>query len=360
MDSVHQPVVEGPRGSHRAEFAEVLDFLNFVFRSNVGRRPSIGGDYPHLYQPENADNFRIIRQDGSIVSCVAIYPAEIQWGDAVLKIGGIGGVSTHPDVRRQGHAGRILQDCIDVMTEQDYDLSILWTGLADYYRRWGWEHAGRQWELAADRSTIGYLPVAPSGEILTDARDERVVDGVFALRSRTKHGIVWNREMAHRMVNAVHKNRVALLVRDGEPVAYILHRGEDVVGVVDQAGDPEAILGLSRMVFGQMNAKKVEWMTRADDGNVGTALVGRGFVPRVTTAGMLLLINPERILRKYGVTDMDVAPAENGWNVTYSGKTVFHTKNDLSKLIFGPERPQNGMSHPVLPLPIFYGDVDHM
>ncbi|HDS74066.1 MAG TPA: hypothetical protein ENN56_00855, partial [Firmicutes bacterium] len=83
--------LDGPRGCQRHEFGELLDFVNFVFRSDQGRRPSMGGDYPHLYNEANCENFRRIRHRGRIVSCVNIYPALIQWGDAVLKIGAIGG-----------------------------------------------------------------------------------------------------------------------------------------------------------------------------------------------------------------------------------------------------------------------------
>ena len=359
MSDMNTSAIEGPRGSRSAEFAEVLDFLNFVFRSNSGRQPSIGGDYPHLYQPENADNFRIIRQNGRIVSCVAIFSAHVQWGDAVLKIGGIGGVSTHPDARKQGLAGRILVNCIETMQEQDYDLSILWTGIHDYYRRWGWEHAGTQWDFTFDRCTINFLPVAPSGEVITDARSTEVLEAVHAMRTATDHGVVWDKARTELTLNAVHRGSVKLLVQDGKPVAYILYRNTKDVHVFDHGGDPEAVLGLCRTTFGEANLPSMCIATWKDNDGIGKMLMDKGFNPKLYNSGMLLLLNPQRILEKYGVTDVIVEPSGDGWSVTYDGKKADYTKNELSKFIFGPERPGKH-THPDLPLPLFYGDSDRM
>ena len=136
-DSVSTGRIVGPKGACVEEFAEIIDFLNHVFRANVGRRPSMGGDYPHLYNPSNVRYLRDIQVDERIVSCVAIYPCTVRSNEWDLKIGGIGGVATDPEYRRRGLAGRNLEDCLRVMEEEEFDLSILWTGINDYYRHWG-------------------------------------------------------------------------------------------------------------------------------------------------------------------------------------------------------------------------------
>jgi predicted acetyltransferase len=356
---------EGPRGATTREFGEVLDFVNFVFRSDQGRRPSMGGDYPHLYNESNVENFRHIRHDGRIVSCVNIYPSRVQWGDAVLSVGGIGGVATDPEYRSGGLAGRNLEDSLDHMTRSGMDISILWTGINDYYRRWGWEDAGRKWSFSVSRTTISYLPSAPSGEILTDPYDDAVIDGVCELHAQQTRGAIRDRELTKTMLGRRTRHCVALLRVDGAPLAYIVHGSGERFGIMDYGGDPEAVLGLIRIVFAEQGARYVGIDLPAEDTGVASLFLERGFQAQTGYQGMIAVLNPQNIVKQYGLDDLsfEAVPGEDGrpsaWNVTYGDVTTMFGPNDLAKFLFGPERPPE-MSHPKLPLPFVYGDLDHM
>ena len=351
--------LEGPRGARESEFGEILDFLNFVFRSDVGRRPSMGGDYPHLYREEHARYLRHMRLNGRVVSCVSIYPCQVQWGDAVLKVGGIGGVATDPEHRRHGLAGLTLEDCLKVMAEEDFDLSILWTGISDYYRRWGWEHAGQSWRFAMDRTTVAYLPAAPAGDILTDSRDPRVIDGVHELHSRTRRGVVWDRELAEQMINIPTRHKVALLAVDDTPTAYIVYSFGTSVTVKEHGGEAGDVLGLTRAVFDQEGAGNLSIHTPAEETGVAADLLARGCPAQPHYAGMLALLDPQRILRTYGLDDVEVVRLDDQWEVRCGRESARYRRNDLVKLLFGPEQP-GGIVHPGLPLPFHYGQLDHM
>ncbi len=352
--------VDGPRGGTWYEFGEILDFLNFVFRSSVGRKPSIGGDYPHLYNERNVHNFRHIRVNGRVISNVSIYPARVQWGDAVLKIGGIGGVATDPDYRKHGYAGTILAHCLEYMDrELDCDLSILWTGIPDYYRRWGWEHAGQNWTFFIDRTTITYLPVAPTGEVLTDTLDPRVIQAVESLHAARRAGVVRDRELTEVLLNIRTRVRCAVLMDGETPVAYIVYSPGEQIDVKDFGGDGSAVLGLLRVVFAQCGARTAQIHTPAQDQSVAPLFIERGFAVRANYAGMLAVLKPQRILEAYGIRDVTVRPEGDGWQIQTSTASVFLRKPDLVKLLFGPERPPE-IGHSKLPLPFYYGQLDHM
>ncbi len=354
------PNAEGPRGGTWYEFGEILDFLNFVFRSNVGRKPSIGGDYPHLYNERNVHNFRHIRVNGRVVSNVSIYPAQVQWGDAVLKIGGIGGVATDPDYRKHGYAGTILAHCLEYMDhELDCDLSILWTGIPDYYRRWGWEHGGQNWTFFIDPTTITYLPVAPTGEILTDTLDPRVIHAVESLHTARRAGVVRDRELTEVLLNIRTGFQCAALMNGDAPVAYIVYSPGEQIYVEDFGGDGAAVLGLLRVVFGQYGARTAQIHTPKDDESVASLLIERGFAVRANYAGMLAALKPQRILDKHGIRDVAVEKDGGNWHVRSGGAEATLRKGDLVKFMFGPERPPE-LSHPKLPLPFYYGGLDHM
>ncbi|HHV54676.1 MAG TPA: GNAT family N-acetyltransferase [Firmicutes bacterium] len=54
----------------------------------------------------------------------------------VLRMGGIGGVQTVPQLRRQGYARQMLSSAVQYMRENDYDVSVLF-GIHNFYHRFG-------------------------------------------------------------------------------------------------------------------------------------------------------------------------------------------------------------------------------
>lgn len=54
----------------------------------------------------------------------------------VLRMGGIGGVQTVPQLRRQGYARQLLSSAVQYMRENDYDVSVLF-GIHNFYHRFG-------------------------------------------------------------------------------------------------------------------------------------------------------------------------------------------------------------------------------
>ena len=351
--------IDGPRGARPVEFGEVLDFQNFVFRSGRGAYPSMAGEMPHLYRECNSNYLRIVRENGPIKGCVCIYPAHIRWDDAALKIGGIGGVSTHPESRGKGYARALLEDSINVMKDEDFDVSILW-GIRELYRKFGWEQSGELWEFVLDPNTIAPLPTALDGEIVTDPRDPRMWEGARDLHAGLKRGVERDLELSEIMLNIVAYSRVAMLFREGKAVAYVIYRPGGRVHIADYAGDTDAVLALSRRAFEENNGDTLVFSTPKNDPVIAAWLIERGYFCHPHYTGMILVLRPQNVLDQYGVTNMRIDPADDGWDVTWQGKTIRYNRCEISKLLFGPEKKPGGHVHPMLPLPIYYGMIDHM
>ena len=78
-------------------------------------------------------------EEGRIVSSVHVFMRRVRDRDGrPLKVGGIGSVSTHPDHRKQGHSGRLLEMSIAAMEREGCVWSLLGTGVNDHYARYGW------------------------------------------------------------------------------------------------------------------------------------------------------------------------------------------------------------------------------
>ncbi len=82
---------------------------------------------------------KVIVEDDKIVSAVRVANRPVRIGGVRVEMGGIGGVSTHPDYRRRGYSTRLLEAQVTYMEEQGYDISMLFGGLVGFYRRTGWD-----------------------------------------------------------------------------------------------------------------------------------------------------------------------------------------------------------------------------
>ena len=82
--------MEGPRGTKKEEFDQVLELVNYVFRENNGQLPNMREQYSLLFNYGNLDNMRIIIEDGKPVSHIGISESEIVVYGCKTKIGSIG------------------------------------------------------------------------------------------------------------------------------------------------------------------------------------------------------------------------------------------------------------------------------
>ena len=90
-----------------------------------------------LYKPEHT---RIVVDSGQVVAGVAIVELPVRYGDAVLKMGGISTVATDPDLQGRGYGKANMQNVVDYMAEDGYDISFL-LGIHNYYHRFGYRTA---------------------------------------------------------------------------------------------------------------------------------------------------------------------------------------------------------------------------
>ncbi len=85
------------------------------------------------------DQIRIAEIEGKIVSHVWVAERPVFYrGQAILPMGGIGGVGTLPEYRGQGLATLLLEDAIAYMERKSHAISMLFTGINSFYAKLGW------------------------------------------------------------------------------------------------------------------------------------------------------------------------------------------------------------------------------
>lgn len=148
--------MEGPRGTRKEEFGQVLKLVNCVFRQSSNQPPNMGEYYSLLFNHDNLDNLRIIAEDSKPVSHIGISESEITVYGCRTKIGSIGSVCTYPEYRGKALATRLLEDCIRKLNENEVDIMLV-SGGRGLYKRAGCVEAGRVHHLRISQDDPGKL-----------------------------------------------------------------------------------------------------------------------------------------------------------------------------------------------------------
>ncbi len=109
-----------------------------------------------VYPPEEPDSWpgavldwsgpemgvRVVDSDGWLVSYVGVLVRDSLHDEQPVRIGGIGGVKTHPDVRGMGLAALGMDKATEWLRDDaraDFGLLVCQDELLDYYGRMGWK-----------------------------------------------------------------------------------------------------------------------------------------------------------------------------------------------------------------------------
>jgi len=309
-----------------------------------------------MYCHANMENMRIIKVDRRVVSHVGIFPAEIAVGETVLKVGGIGGVGTHPDHRRRGYAGRLLMDSVAKMDAEECDLSILWTGIGDYYRKFGWEYGGREHHYYLDRGNIELFPPLDGCTVEIGPKDEDQRRQMDQLYNRKPLRVIRDEDLTRTLLG-IPKYTTHLALKGRDVSAYIVLHGDRVV---EYGGDAGRILGLIRNVLEeQPGIRSISAATPSASDALTQLLDDRGIPKQTRYLGMLRVIRPESLLRKLGLNGITVHEHEDRIDLGWKGTNVSVTRRALVKLLFGPERI-SPFAQDRLPIPIYWWGTAHM
>jgi GNAT superfamily N-acetyltransferase len=244
--------MDGPRACLPEDDVEIVDLINALFREGTGQ--DVRTDYPLLYDPAMLHNRRVIKLDGKVVAHVPVLMREAVTGHDRVPIGLISATLTHPDYRHRGLATRCLMDCVRIMDENAWPVSVLWTMEATFpfYQNSGWEAVSSQGWVYKIRNDESHLFPAGSFEVVPyDSNEPRHVEAVRRLhdaetnrieRSGYQHDTLFTLPMVG-----------TLLAVDGDRVAAYLVHGHSMnkPGLIEAGGDRDAIGFLVRHVLEQ-------------------------------------------------------------------------------------------------------------
>jgi len=359
---------EGPRATGPADLAGVIGLVDGAMRQ--GSHQTMRTDYPLVYADTNLANVQVILVDGRPVATAPVLPRRVEGRGFAFGMGVISPTATDPAHQHRGYGAACVRACAGRMETLGLELSVLWTAVATFpfYELNGWqavERYGASYQLASrDATRFGSWP----GRIAALSDEPARLDDVLALHQAVGPGVVRSRPEAAALF-ALPEMTTWLAMADDRVASYLVDsHATNKPGLLEAAGDPQAVAGLIRHALGRRPADSLAYVSVgfAPDGLTDAAASALPDVtPEAYPGNMMVRLNdPAGFLRgirswlaahkpadarsvSIHVTDSDVTVSVEwrAFGVAIGSRElpdhVELTRRELTAVIFGPhpDRP---------------------
>ncbi|MFC5651151.1 enhanced intracellular survival protein Eis [Paenibacillus solisilvae] len=116
------------------EFKSSIKLSSFAFQYEVEEQRL--KELEKRFKPEQTWGFF---EENSLIAKMSIIPFDTYIGGKVFAMGGIAGVATWPEYRRQGLVAKLLEHGLRLMKTNGQSISFLYPFAFNFYRKYGWE-----------------------------------------------------------------------------------------------------------------------------------------------------------------------------------------------------------------------------
>lgn len=208
--------------------------------------------------------------DGNMAAKLTVLNFRTWINGKSFAMGGIAGVATWPEYRRNGMVGQLLVQALKAMREQGQTISFLAPFKFEFYRKYGWETYVDylKYEIPVDK--LPKFQAAEGSSILRVAKSEEVLNPIYAKFAKAYNGMMerdtdwWNNRYLKlkKGTAAVYKNA------QGEQRGYVFYQVKDSVATIHELVflDEEAGRGLWKFIADHDSMiTKVEVKAPVDD-----------------------------------------------------------------------------------------------
>ncbi|HOX38808.1 MAG TPA: GNAT family N-acetyltransferase [Candidatus Brocadiia bacterium] len=315
--------MEGPRRAKLSEYDQLIPTLNRCFRTeDTPPEDTMLPQYYHIYgnRREACHNAFVMVEAGRVCGVVGLFPIAIRTDEAVLKVGGIGGVCSIPEFRGRGLMSAQLNNIIQVMREEKYDVSVL-GGDRYRYGNYGWENWGRNYNFNLSARRVTDKP--------TDGVKIRKLergDGTLPKLKKAQAGLRCRAIRSHSYWTRLFERTVLqawTATGPGGSFGYVIasRKGENR-GIHEFAGDPARVDDIMLHLLRNEGCDSLSVSHPAWGSPYMPTLIRRSSGWSVSALGMLRVINFRAVIEKY-LPVIERTAAEKG----VKGKVSFTLKD---------------------------------
>jgi predicted acetyltransferase len=309
-------------------------------------------------------------EDNNLAAKLHIIPFHIYMNDQKWKMGGVAGVATYPEFRRNGYVKRLIIEALERMYKEEQIVSLLHPFDIGFYRKFGWEVFTENKKLFIEKKELKFLEGHP-GSIKRFQKESHHPDvgTVYAQFSKNYMGMLV-RDVTWWKNNIYDDGQIAVYYdKSGEAKGYSLYEVKERKMDVQEftALNKEARIGLWNFICQHDSMVDSVSILTSNHELLPFILQQPKVKAEVTPYFMARIVDAEQCLQKYQFNhgndkvfihlEDEYAPWNNGSYLIGNGEVkVFKEKqgsncvqppqrgvrmdvNSLTAILFGYKRP---------------------
>lgn len=254
--------------------------------------------------------------EGQLTSSLILFPFEVYYHGNVLKMGGIGNVTSYPEVRGQGQVRQLMTTNLKEMKDKGMVLSYLAPFSYHFYRKFGYEvtFEERQYTINPEdfgsfkspEQTVKRVKWEDQKEAIKAIYDEKMKQAIGPLK---RNDWIWD----HRIMVSGKKNLAIYYDEDGVPKGYLHYEfsGEhlndfEIKELMALTGDAEKALwafvgshaaGFEQITFSALSDQKLSHLFREAD-----------LKQKMVSGMMARIVDMENFLKQFPFKNMEKQP----------------------------------------------------
>ncbi|QQZ62127.1 GNAT family N-acetyltransferase [Paenibacillus sonchi] len=217
------------RQLHSEEFEASLSLSEYAFKYKVADEDR--AEARQKFRPERVWG---VFEDGTLGAQLKLLPLQAYIQGKVFPMGGIAGVSTWPENRRQGLVAKLLSHTLQTMNDSGQTLSFLHPFLIPFYRKFGWEVycEYKKYSIPVDKFP---RKTEIQGSIKRDSAALEILEGLYSRFAAEYNGTLQrDQEWWKQRVLDSDTHHGVFYSELGEPEGYVLYKIVNNELVIDE------------------------------------------------------------------------------------------------------------------------------
>ncbi|HLO39451.1 MAG TPA: GNAT family N-acetyltransferase [Phycisphaerales bacterium] len=157
-------------GLHRMDAGEAGDVVRYICRCFAAEAEGA----TKWMDAAGHENFRVVRDDGRIVSSLLRIPMGQYFGGKSVSLMGIAGVAVPPENRGRGYARAMMRLGMEEAQREGFALGGLYASTQTLYRQIGFEQAAHRHRVEVPLASLGVVERAGDVQVLSAAQMDEI------------------------------------------------------------------------------------------------------------------------------------------------------------------------------------------
>ncbi|MBQ7868253.1 MAG: GNAT family N-acetyltransferase [Clostridia bacterium] len=297
----------------QADMPDVIDFIDLVF-SHVREPHDFEAILPKCYAQgrDFSDVHAIAVRDGRVRGCLGSYPVKQTMAGETLNIGYIGSMAVHRHERGAGVMKELVKMQIERAKETGLDMLLL-GGQRQRYEYHGFYPCGGDYSYYVSSPTVrhGLRDIEPSFDF--EKMEPGSEAAVYALELYNRLPVTGARSKDDFVLAACsYWSAPWTILKDGKPVGYLISNNacDHVSELVVE--DDALLLTAIKSWFVKKSPNRLHVKAAPHDVALNRTLSSFAESYSIGQDSMMLLINPERVIRAYMKLKNSYEPLADG------------------------------------------------